>query len=475
MRAPRFLRLRRIWLSEQLHAVVWLGFSIALIALYVCMHVHYQSDYEDSISADLDQAVKLYTVQPNPRSKKLELTIGNTPYDADIVDPGPLGIGELAPVKGLLVDTKVALDIYNEKLESALTDTLSRFQASVAHPGHQVANLAAVAPKTYDKLVTDLENQPPQEVRYQLRIRSPAIRSIWEDPPNEAAARSLVQAIKGSVAEKVTLSLPPVAPAERSGLDDIDGVLTNPHLASVALDAGSEVCERLAGLGANLRRFFVDANTPSPGLWNDGSECDFVGVYIAPTGGDEPARGEDGDRAGKTDETARCASGMGCYHQRLKDIAIRGAGFFWTAGQYLWIELIALAILGVVIRRLMDFGIVYARRRVGPSLTEAWEPRESVRTLIYMVTVPVLAVAIIWIMTATDLVSADGILFGDWTAHSLMPLAFLLGLFPDLGYVVLTRLIEAIFRDLRGIRSRTSTGLRIGWSESGTTWRQQIA
>lgn len=457
-RTPRFLWLRRAWLSEQLHAVLWLGLAMALIAVYVFIHVHYRPCYLNSISADLDNAVKQYTVQPNRLGRQLELTVGNTPYDPDTVDPGPLGIGELAPVKGLLVDTKVALDNYNANLARALTDLLIKFQPNVAHPGDLVAGLADVAPETYNDI---LETEPPRELRYQLRIPAQTIQSLLKSPRDEVAANTLVAAIKGSVAEKVTLSLP-VTDAGADGLDDdIESVLTVPPVKKVALDAGNEVCNRLRGLGASLHRFFVDADSPAPVASNGQTKhCEFEGVYKGPTGVPATgARGESGDD--NTDSTAPCTPGMGCYHQRLKGIAKAGVGFFWTAGNHLWIELVALTILGVVIRRLIDFGIVYARLRVVDGQTEAWEPRESLRTLIYMVTAPVLAVAIVWILTATDLIPADAIMFRDWTAHALIPLAFLLGLFPDLGHRVLTRLAEAIFSDIRGTRQLRRRSRRI--------------
>ena len=144
-------RFRRLLINEHFHAVVWLLLTLGTIVLYVGGHSWLKCNYETSISAELDNAVKLYSVRPNALTRGLELTVGGTPYRPGTVDPGPLGIGKLPAAKGLLEDTSAALDRYNARLASTIGDILSEFRSSTAHPGYMVADLADVAPGVYRK------------------------------------------------------------------------------------------------------------------------------------------------------------------------------------------------------------------------------------------------------------------------------------------------------------------------------------
>ena len=186
-------------------------------------------------------------------------------------------------------------------------------------------------------------------------------------------------------------------------------------------------------------------------------DCRFSSVYASPTAG---------ERDTETETDGGCSIGMGCYHAKLRNIAAEGVGFFWTLGPFRWLEMAALALLGVVVRRLIDFSVLYGGLRLvdpatgNPENTKRWEPRESMRTVMYMVYTPVLAIIVIWVLVATDLIAAESVMLGDWVSHALVPIAFLLGLFPDLGHLVLTRVAEAVFRDIRAARPPASDSKR---------------
>ena len=408
-------------------------FAIIAIFGYVGAHLHLKPAYGTSIDEELDNAVKQYSVRPNPQTKRLELTVDGQAYDPTVYTPGPLGIGELPAAKGLLIETAYALDTYNDKLESAIGDLLGRFQTTTAYPDYVVAGLSDLAPATYDDAIQ------PDERTYRLRIKSPTHKNLLNRPPDEVTARLLIAAIRGGIAEAIVLSPPP----RNATLDEVEDVLRPVLLKRAALQAGNEVCQRLFDIGANLRRFL---RGPEPDQDSGDGDCTWAHAYP------EPADGQ----LGKDETKAVCVS-EGCFHYRLKRIASEGIGFFWTIGSFRWLELVLLTMLGVLVRRLIDFGISFARLRSldrdpeptdDAAQTVPWEPRETLRVLMSLLYTPVLAIAVIWVLTATELISAGSV--DDWTSHALLPIAFLLGLFPDLGHLVLTRVAQAVFGEIRG-------------------------
>lgn len=129
---------------------------------------------------------------------------------------------------------------------------------------------------------------------------------------------------------------------------------------------------------------------------------------------------------------------------------LKSPGFFWTMGKFRWLEALLLAALGVLVRRLLDFSLTYARLRRpgllgGNELPVPWNPRESVRTVVYLAFTPFLALAVVWALTATDILADDAILLGDIVSHGIILISFLLGLFPDVAYDVLNRVVQGVF------------------------------
>ena len=487
---------RRLWLNEHVHALAWLVVTVVILGSYVYVHSVCESckdSYVASISDELDNAVKLYTVRPNALTGGLELSVEGTTYQSGTDDAGPLGIGKLPGVKGLLGDTSVALERYNVSLASTIGEILGKFRSSTAHPGYVIADLADVAPEAYEVEASkgprdqdeaqeqadpgltnqgDTEQEQADEYlaeewQYSIRIASHKWEYLFDRNRDETTAELLINAMQGSLVEAVFLGPLPLNPTEK----EIEDSLTAETLPEVPAEVRDEVCERLRKIGTKLRPFFMGKdNEPAetiPGKiapkaapgetaedeTADDDACQFSSVYAPPTGD---------ERTAETETKGGCSIGMGCYHARLKDFATNGVGFFWTLGPFRWLEMAALALLGVVVRRLIDFSVLYGGLKLvdpatgNPEDTKRWEPRESMRTVMYMVYTPVLALVVIWVLVATDLIAAEAVMLGDWVSHALVPIAFLLGLFPDLGHLVLTRVAQAVFRDIRGARPPAS-------------------
>ena len=129
------------------------------------------------------------------------------------------------------------------------------------------------------------------------------------------------------------------------------------------------------------------------------------------------------------------------FHKSLREVIERNAGFFWTSGRYFWFEIMSLAILGALTHQLVLFARAYAARRAEKGV---WRPRESIRTLMHLVVAPIFALVIIWILSATNLVVVQPVVGEIWS-NATVPIAFLLGLFPTLGYDVLRGLASGLF------------------------------
>ena len=428
---------RRFWVSENLHAIVWLLFTVVAIWFYVSIHQRYEGDYLKSIEHELTYAVKQYAVRQNPRSGALELVNGGSVVDVgagEIESVGQFDIGKLPAVRGLLHDTAVALDRYNAELASYIDKLLDAFERSLEHERYVVARLGDIAPETAERLVKNrVEHE--EEVRHTVRLHTGRINSLRGLPASEVTAARLVDLLGGVMVEETVL-----AHATDSNTP-IDQALDVRSLAE-GRNVGNEVCHHMTRLGDDLRRLFVgkperpssDERTVGPAR----DSCEFTSVYEAAA-----------DATSTVGRTEAACGAEGCFHKKLRESAKDGAGFFWLFGAYKWLEVAGLAMLGVLIRRLIDFSMVYGRRqrRVDGDENVTWEPRESMRTLLYLVFTPVLAVAVIWILSLTNLLASDTVTLGQWTSYTLIPMAFLLGLFPDVGHLLLTRIVKGLFQD----------------------------
>ena len=167
------------------------------------------------------------------------------------------------------------------------------------------------------------------------------------------------------------------------------------------------MCDELAELRAPVDAFFGDAVADVPGC-----------SRLLP-------RGVQGDP----------------FYARLTQRVMAEVGFFWTVGPWRWLEVVLLTWLGVLAECLTRLGVRYAgldpqRRR--------WEPRETGRTLLKLAYAPALSMVALWTLLATDALAADGAVWAGGVA-SFVPIAFALGLFPDLGLMLLERLARALF------------------------------
>ena len=473
-----------MWLSEHVHVLAWLFITVLYLFFYVLIHKLCGPAYEQSIQIELTNAVKVYNWRNHPRTGELELMIGDTPYSQTMAsDSGPLGIGALPSVRGLLTDADSAFVAYNAAMSGEIFRILDGFELSAANRNQMSIDLSVVAPdlalklsrgkdhsgdKHFQEAPTERDGaKEKQRSQYVLEVPANTIANLRNEFPDERTARGLLAALTGGVVKNIHVDVSvgftsPDAKSEDAKSDQMIDAVTPTVMAGEAQSASTELCRRFTAFSDTVRDVLFKQAVVA--RLSKTENCMFRGISQGnfSTGVGE-AGGEPTDR-----DLQACPSldERRCFHNTLSKLVMGNPGFFWTIGSYRWLEFVLIAGAGVLLRRLTDFGKDYARLlRAGQGISHKassadlnpyprWEPRESLRTLVYFVCAPVIAVVIIWLLAWTNLLSVDFAKLGDLSSSATIPLAFLLGYFPDIGPLVLTRVVGGVFGDITDTAAR---------------------
>lgn len=377
---------QRPWLTEHCHAGGWLVFALLLFATYVVAHHWLRDCYLEDIRPQVEDAVRSYGLVSNPRTGVLELYAGDTPYDRKSDARGPLGIGSLPAARGVLNDAVTVIENYN----AGVRRYVEALQGEFFRSPHNQHYMAMVAPQQ-------------ASAQTQLRFRVPAVSFLrtLQEYPNEKSLDVLIDMIARADPVMVTV---------RDGTE-----LTNGEGKASIGQFVAEMCRRRKELRADVTRLFGSSVSPAAACQFDGQQGD----------GAQPHDG--------AEETA--------FHADLHGVVEGNAGYFWAAGRFFWYEIMALAALGVLSRQLVLFARAY---KSGGGSRRVWRPSESLRTVMYLLVAPIFSLVIIWILSATHLVVVKPVIGEVWS-NATVPIAFLLGLFPTLGYDVLRGLAKGLF------------------------------
>ena len=451
-RAPRHR-----WPSDRREAFVSFVLAVVFVLTYVCLHSIFRSNYLDHIEANIANSVMMYGIQAHEQTGELVLSLADKPFSMADAAPGPLGIGDLAATRGWLIQSSNVVETYNARLKAYVERLLAQFDFSRNRPNFVIADLSSIAPRWHQgetkACATANGSQSPQCTKiFRLRVPRESIYHIWHQYPNERTAETLASTIRGSTIEEVET-----------------GQGAKPYAGDGAPEkVAEEICENLRRLQSGVRDLFgpfpPTPATTNPEVQGGGqaqatntriSGCEYFQPTLVSSGAMQPFTprigdaGDDEDGDDNNDEGHKKDCGYSAlnsqFHCRLAKIVQDNAGFFWTAGKFLWFEIMLLSLLGLAVSRLVQLCKQYIRDE-----PFVWQSRGLWQTLLLLPATPIVALVIIWILSITNLLSIKPVLGHTWTSATV-PIAFLLGLFPHLGYDVLQGLAKGIFnRPLRG-------------------------
>lgn len=399
---------RPAWLSEHVHAFAWLAAAIVVMALYISIHAVLRCDYIKEIRPQVRNAVELYVLRDHDVTSVLQLRVDDEPYRFDPDDAGPLGIGKLPEARGVLARAEAVIQHYNSALHDYIKVLTAAFYPWEDDMNYMVVPESALNPET--------EASSAAGVSRVFRVTVESFASVRHSYPNEQTLDAIVDMVRGADLVELQAGTLPKVVARAEG-------------AEAVIAAAEWISQKRDRLRQEVSRLFE-----TPGA----TACP---ILAAAKGCACPKTKRSGSALEETQ-----------FHRDLRTVVEGNIGFFWAMGDFLWYEIMMLAVLGVVTRKLVVFATDYASGRRDQRDTSAeddakpliWQPRESVRTLMQLVAAPIFSLVIIWILTLTNIISVKP-LIGDTWSNGFVPIAFLLGLFPSLGYEALHGLAEGVF------------------------------
>lgn len=269
---------------------------VGFVMVYVMLHNYFEKAYKRDILPDVRAAVRMYGIR-EADTGALELTVEGQTYNAASKDPGPLGVNNIAAVRGLLSSTAGAVDAYNEQLAGYVARVLRSFRESRRNPAYSWAPLSAVAPGLAAKLECEHEEGGAELVckqkekegaeegaqaegkaegeaeaegdsvaleqeegataadssksrddagMFRIEVSSSVLSRLRELRNSEGRAQGLIVALKGGHAYRTSDAYP--LPARVDANEDAYS-----RLARTAILAANEICQNMDELGERLR------------------------------------------------------------------------------------------------------------------------------------------------------------------------------------------------------------------------------
>ena len=130
------------------------------------------------------------------------------------------------------------------------------------------------------------------------------------------------------------------------------------------------------------------------------------------------------------------------FHCQLAKLWQQEMSFFWLYGNWKWIDIIIITMLGVMVESMTRLGLFVVGRQ--PERV-AFQPGEFYRTLMKLAYAPVTSVVVIWTLLATNILTTE--VAGITGQTAIITLALIFGLFPNITYGLLQKIGNMILRN----------------------------
>lgn len=425
--------LKKHWLSSHAHMVFWTLFAGLMLLFYYLLHMSsdISKDYKEEARQKLAIAAQLYQIKVSAETGLYQLFVEGQPLQLQNDDVGPLGIGKLVTVKGVLANIETSVELYNQNITHFIEAFVNNNEAVEGKSNSLEIPLKNLISNSDGLTVI---NKPNADPYLHIDVDKNVFKKL---PSKQASLKQIMRLVRqskiydhdanqhaSSVALNASTLLQDTNDTEvNTGLININKAVKEMTPKLSYLDISNEYLESGGTIGQAVIKHFEGEleklHEPLAKL-NEGAEincdlqnkCDWINMTVTQ------------------------------FQRDLVAVALGEMTFFWTFGHLLWLEVLLLVWLGVLTEGLTRLGGVYTRR---VDANEIWDPRESARTLLKLAYAPPLAMVVIWTIFFTDLIEFESRISSGRSVY-FVPVAFILGLFPNLGYKLLKDLAETIFR-----------------------------
>lgn len=420
----------KFWLSAHMHVAFWVVFGAIFLSLYLTLHfASFLTDpYQREATEKLAIAAKLYQVQLNNDTGKYELLLEGEPYDLTADDAGPLGVGKMVTTKGVLTGVLDDIEEYNKEVEEFVQDFIANFRAVPGLPNTYERGLSNLMGTEYIAYFGD-DNIDPV-----IRIQLSDATQLRQIPASETGLRIIRRIIE--YAQIFDKSKQEYASEAGALLKSIKVDVANNTVEKMLRNVESgvkEVTPKLSSKNITLEK--QASSVTSIEVVNNYFKTKLETIKQTLLPSEKKTEIKLSNKTGD-DTVIEVAQ----FQKDIVNVAADEISFFWTFGHMVWFEVILLTWLGVLTEGMTRLGVSYVGRHDG----SIWNPRESIRTILKLVYAPALSIVVIWTIFFTNLVEFESRV-GEGRSVYFVPVAFILGLFPNLGYSLLKKLAEAIF------------------------------
>ncbi len=441
--SPLRRRLMRLWLSQHAHAIFWVTFGAVLLVTYFYLHLtgSIHDRYQSQVKEKLAIAAKIYQIRLNNETGRYQLYVGDEPYESRSNEVGPLGIGKMITARGILAGVSEIIEDYNRSVEEYVNDFIVDFEPVAGISGSYQRPLKGLLGGDY---IPDFGDENIDPV---IRITLSDSNELRQIPANERGLNLILRIIDN--AEIFNLNKSEYTSNVEENLNIIEQNNTGNEMVN-------KMTKRVA---AGVENFvFPLANENITSKIQKGTKTpikvvrDFMKSKLEKIRKpmdeikaikeikiiDKDCKNNDC----KNEKTKTKGITVSQFQGDLLEFSTDEISFFWIFGYMVWVEVVLLTWLGVLTEGMTRLGASYVGRDDG----SIWNPRESLRTFLKFVYAPALTIVVIWTFFFTDLIEFESPLAEGGIVYFVF-IAFVLGLFPNLGYSLLKKLAEAVFRE----------------------------